>query len=327
MELQKVIEDLKNLTARPTPKNAWKQGELLNKIKESEEYRNQDYYYGYDAFYNYVHNELDLDFSEKQVNNYMDIYKTIPWKYIESNSSMLLEHLYTLIKADEEIRLKILEAMSLIESDFKQQKTRTKKTLKKLYRAEDIRDLIKNISNSKKTFSSNQIKEMIFSEYITDRIKANPRPMGKSPRLETDINTLHFPAFKDLHPKEPIDEQGVVAFFCTIFHFIKDIKIIFPEYISESQMSFSRIIHVQTPFPDARIEFTDHGQSRGIRTLYIEFEYESNNYIHHKHKDESPECHMIICWVNNWNRSMYYAPIFSLKKLLDMGEIKLHYYD
>jgi hypothetical protein len=327
MELQKVIEDLKKLTARPTPKNAWKQGELLKKIKESEEYRNENYYYECDDFYGYIHNKLDLDFSEKQVNNYMGICEKIPWEYIETNSNMLLEHLYTLIKTDEAIRLEILEAMSLIESDFKQQKTRTKQTLKRLYRAEDIRHLIKNISNSKIKFSSNKIKEIILSEYIADRIKANSKPMGKPPRLERDINILHFPEFQNLHPKEPIDEQGLVAFFCTIFHLIRNIKIRFPDYISGSQMSFSRIIHVKASFPDARIEFIDHGQPGGIRTLDIEFEYESNNYIDHKHKDESPECHMIICWFKNWHRPMYYAPIFSLKELLDMGEIKLHYYD
>ncbi len=327
MELQKVIEELKKLTARPTPKNAWKQGELLKKIQESEDYKNEDYYYERDAFYDYIHNELDLEFSEKQVTNYMGIYEKIPWNYIDSNSNMLLEHLYALIKADEAIRLEILEAMRLVEFDFIQQKTRTKKTLRRLYRAEDIHNLISNISKSKKTFSSKKLKEIILSDYLADRIKANSKQMGQPPRLERDINISHFPEFKKLHPKEPIDEQGLVAFFCTVFHLIKDIKIRFPDYISESQMSFSRIIYVKESFPDARIEFIDHGQPGGIRTLDIEFEYESNNYRDHKHNHESLKCHMIICWLNNWCRTLYDAPIFSLKELLDTGEINLHYHD
>ena len=344
-ELKKIIEQLKNLTNRPSPRKAWKQGELLTELSISgnyfswlenylsEKFANnpilKQYYYGdLNIFHTFLEQELDLDFSKKQVEKYVDIYKTIDWKYIENNNSMLLEHLYTLVGVEEAMRIKVLDAMSSIETEFKKQ-VQTKKTLKNLYRSEDIRSLIESISNSSKDFSSKKIKDIILDDYIRTRLKDSRSPIQKPPRVEIDINSVYFPELNNLHPKEPVDEQGLVAFFCTIFHLIKKIEFDFkfPWSNKENTYSFSRVIYVRNAFPDARTEFLEHGKSGCIRTLDIEFEYESKNYIEHNHNQESPQCHMIICWLNNWNSSMYYAPILSLKELLETGEIKLHFFD
>jgi hypothetical protein len=34
------------------------------------------------------------------------------------------------------------------------------------------------------------------------------------------------------------------------------------------------------------------------QTVKIEFEYESRNFLHHRHKSEG--CDMIVCWEHNW---------------------------
>jgi hypothetical protein len=344
VEPKKIIEQLKNLTNRPSPRKAWKQGELLTELFTSKNYLfwlenylpdkfntqlfRQDYYEKLDNFHTFIEQELNLEFSKKQVEKYIDIYKTIDWKYIENNNSMLLEHLYTLVGVEPVMRIKVLDAMSSIEIEFKKQ-VQTKKTLKNLYRSEDIRRLIDSILNSPRDFSSEIIKNIILDDYISSRLKNSRSLIQKPPRVEKDINSVYFPELNNLHPKEPIDEQGLVAFFCTIFHLIKKMELDFkfPWSNKENTYSFSRIIYVRNPFPDARIEFLEQGKSECIRTLDIEFEYESKNYIEHKHHQESAHCHMIICWLNNWNSSMYYAPILSLKELLETGEIKLHYFD
>ena len=90
-ELEKIIEQLKNLTNRPSPRKAWKQGEILTELSTSDVYFfwrgnhlsskginpifGQSYYDDLNIFHTFLEQELDLDFSKKQVERYINIYK------------------------------------------------------------------------------------------------------------------------------------------------------------------------------------------------------------------------------------------------------------
>jgi hypothetical protein len=67
---------------------------------------------------------------------------------------------------------------------------------------------------------------------------------------------------------EPQNEQGVIVFFA-------------------QQIDFE----ISAAYPDAIIK---HGD-----TLYkVEFEYQSSNFLLHKHDPEA--CDLLICWIHDW---------------------------
>lgn len=87
-----------------------------------------------------------------------------------------------------------------------------------------------------------------------------------------------------------------------------------------------RIISLQgNRFPDAIIR-------KGDKTLRVEFEYLSSNFIYHKHNPK--ECDLIICWRNNIKRSELYRienlPIISIEEIISSENISnnfKHYFN
>ncbi|MCE2905897.1 MAG: hypothetical protein LW814_12885 [Anabaena sp. CoA2_C59] len=326
MDIKKLIEEFKNISGRPSPLKAWNQGKILKSIKDNPEYIEQFDYIDFEKFV-----EQYLEITARTANKYLRIYEIwqseeVP-EILKKNKNMLLEHLYTLIKPENEaIRDRILEAMANMEEYF--EKHLEKKKLKKIYREDDIIFLVKAISESKNNLSVKDIEKALLKDFINPRIKTSKQPIKPNIRPKTNIKTLHFNKLAELYANEPVDEQSFVALFCTMFHLIKENNIIFSWH--NYKISFSKIIDIKESFPDAEIEFYTHENSlpTGKITLNVEFEYESNNYIKHEHHREyGKKCHLIICWLNNWSSPAYYAHILSIKELLETGEINLHFFD
>jgi hypothetical protein len=56
------------------------------------------------------------------------------------------------------------------------------------------------------------------------------------------------------------------------------------------------VLRVQTEYPDC--EALREMEADLWQRVRIEFEYESRNFLLHKHKPEG--CHLIVCWKHNW---------------------------
>ena len=161
-----------------------------------------------------------------------------------------------------------------------------------------------------------------------------------------DLKTSYFREIESIYARQPIDEQGLVGLFCTIFPLIKshNLTIKCLDYLDflnikgTQELKFFKIKGIRTRFPDAIIEFAffDYKLTKEKRTeLFIEFEFESYNYIHHKHYDSEEKCHLIVCWKHEelsqwekWKKISYnkFKPlpfILSVKNLLETGEINL----
>ncbi|MDD1474946.1 hypothetical protein MEO41_27295 [Dolichospermum sp. ST_sed4] len=225
MDINKLIEEFKNISGRPTPLKAWNQGKILKSIKENPGYIEQFNYIHFETFV-----EQHLEITAGKARQYLRIYeiwesKEVP-EILKKNKNMLLEHLYTLIKVEDEVRRdRILDAMANVEEYF--EKHLKKKKLKTLYREDDIIFLINAISQSKKDFSIKDIEKALLKDFINPRITENKQPIKPDIRPKTDINTSNFGELAELYPNEPVDEQSFVALFCTMFYLIKENNIQF----------------------------------------------------------------------------------------------------
>ena len=76
----------------------------------------------------------------------------------------------------------------------------------------------------------------------------------------------------------PINEQGVVFLFGRV---LDDLNM----YIEE----------VRTAYPDC---VARRYTGRGWERVYIEFEYQSSNFLAHKHDPE--KCNIVVCWEHDW---------------------------
>ena len=77
----------------------------------------------------------------------------------------------------------------------------------------------------------------------------------------------------------PVNEAGVVYLFGCL----------------ASKMGYS-VEAIQTAFPDCEAKRKDpDGKLRRVR---IEFEFESKNFLLHKH--DPADCDVIVCWRDNW---------------------------
>ncbi|MEP6488297.1 hypothetical protein NDI43_05795 [Microcoleus vaginatus GB2-A3] len=300
---------------------AYKIGEELTKIFEGFE-RHQ---IPKGVFYQYVHDKFF--YSEAIIRKYKEIYALVPLDFIEKAKNILLSHLYSLIKMEEEERKLFMEAILLVENAdyFATESIK----IKKYYRTKDI-SILKSLREEDKTKfdTPEKIKNYIIQNMIVPKVKAdfeNKRKADDNNKRGEPIqdNPLKF----NLYEFEPTTEQGVVGLFCTIFHLIAK-----PEFkfnIFSEKMSFSRIQKIQTAFPDAVIEcirYDKKGNRTGLHNLSVEFEYKSHNYIEHgHHAARKKSCEMVICWENNWNDEKPYVYIWSIKELLEKGQIILHH--
>ncbi len=106
--------------------------------------------------------------------------------------------------------------------------------------------------------------------------------LGERPRKRSQISkgTLYGPPL--LLPglaNGPIDETGVIFLFGVVAH----------------RLGFT-VLRTRAAFPDC--EALREVQPGCWQRVTIEFEFESRNFLIHKHA--ASECDMIVCWRHNW---------------------------
>jgi len=124
---------------------------------------------------------------------------------------------------------------------------------------------------------------------IRDREARGTRPWMIHSKIQIPVNPLSSPAASNIAYGEPLDfkflrnapinEAGVVYLFGCLA----------PElgFVVEA---------IQPGFPDCEAKRKDLDGK--LRRLRIEFEFESKNFLFHKH--DITACDIIVCWRNNW---------------------------
>lgn len=138
------------------------------------------------------------------------------------------------------------------------------------------------------------------------------------------IESIFFPSICEMYEHEPVLEMGVVGLFCAMFHLLLETKF---NYGGAKNWRLKSIIYVRNEFPDAVMKLINEKGETSL--LQVEFELYTANYISHSHTDSEKECHLIIAWEDNLNRTKMQKfgkkipPILSIKKLLETGKIEL----
>lgn len=357
-------------------KIAWTIGKMLSELKQqrSEKVKKPDLLANFESFDYYVLKTFAL--SKLQTENYIKIFNGIKASHLITKK-MAISHLEeVIVLKDKKAIEELLKTLGEMELEMEKEKENKNGKYSVPYNRQIIASIVSQYenylqkqSNNKKSndnlslFSddsseSNKNQEAIkinfhFREALNTEISDHERRSEQIKKQRSDIwgqdiKTSYFPEIENIYSREPIDEQGLVGLFCTIFPIIKskNLTIKCLDYLNfleipkkyQYQLNFKKIKGIRTRFPDAIIELDIYDfQLKIIRTteLFIEFEFESFNYVDHKHYDSKEKCHLIVCWKheelskweywknNSYNKSKPLPFILSVENLLETGEINL----
>lgn len=346
-------------------KTAWTIGKLLSEWKEQEfaQVKKPDLLANFeDKFESLVSETLGI--SKRRTETRMEIHRWIKDSNLITNK-MAISHLEQVIRLKNEKAIEdLLKDLAKTEKENKNEKNPYNEGIiasvvsKHQKLSQHQKPLQKQSNDNLPLFSddsseSNKNKEsreidFNFLEALNTQIsdyesQSEQKKNQRSDIWGPDLKTSYFPEIENIYSKEPIDEQGLVGLFCTIFPIIKSqnltIKCLdyleFLQISGTQELNFFKIKGIRTRFPDAIIEFAFLNKFRQEKRteLFIEFEFESYNYIRHKHYDSEEKCHLIVCWKHeelsqweNWKKIYYFKPlpfILSVKNLLETGEINL----
>ncbi|MBD2011941.1 hypothetical protein NDI40_17240 [Microcoleus vaginatus ZQ-A3] len=375
-ELSKLIKEDKE-----KGKTVWKTGKMLSELKgkSSVKGKKPDFIANFeDDFESLVAENFGLRKDETELR--MAIFNGITNSDLITKK-MTISHLAQVIRLDDKnAREELLKALREMEKEKDKEKENKNGKYSEPYTVQIIASIVsqyknylKEQSNNKKSndnlplysdesYESNkneesrQIDFSFINALYTERSHSEWRQKEKSNnnRLDIwgpDLKTSYFREIESIYGQEPIDEQGLVGLFCTLFPILKSnnlniqcldcLKALKVNKIHQRQLNFSKIKGIRTRFPDAIIVFNicdrnDVKTTLGIRELSVEFEFESFNYIRHEHYDDKVECDLIVCWKHEelsqwerWKKSYFYNKstrlpfILSVKNLLETGEINL----
>ena len=352
-------------------KIAWTIGKMLSELKQqrSEKVKKPDFLANFESFDSYVLKTFAL--SKLQTENYIKIFNGITASHLITKK-MAISHLEeVIVLKDKKAIEELLKTLGEMELEMEKEKENKNGKYSVPYNRQIIASIVSQYENylqkqsnnkksndnlppssddsseSNKNEKSTEI-DFNFLEALNTEISdyESQREQKKNQRSDIwgpDLKTSYFPEIENIYSKEPIDEQGLVGLFCTIFPIIKSQKTIkcldylkFLQLSGTQELKFLKIKGIRTRFPDAIIEFafSDYKFTKEKRTeLFIEFEFESYNYIRHKHYDSEEKCNLIVCWKHeelsqweNWKKIYYFKPlpfILSVKNLLETGEINL----
>jgi hypothetical protein len=284
---------------------ARKAGELLSEIKKKESYKSK-----YGSFESYCETAFRITYTTAQA--YIQIFLSFTEEEV---TLLLVENLKTIADIKNKVlRSQVVRAFAS-EDD-------------KSYKVKDVIATVALIQSEKK-FDYEEIKQTVSNtlKQLTQE-KTKRKERSKSVKFGEPIESEAQPEIHTLIEKQPISEMGVVGLFCLLF---RDFRAA-PFKINGEIHYFKTIKYVQVGFPDACIICRVDDKKATNTELQIEFEYQSFEYIAHKHHHSDKECDMIVCWEDNaksdTNRSKSEVvknmpPVFELKSFLKTGKIEL----
>lgn len=323
---------------------AWNVGDLLKVVKDKKGYVSK-----FGNFENYTKTEIGIN--PQTANNYI----TIREKFTKEDigNLMLVTHLRVIAEiGNDRIRKIVLKQFKEREEKSKKNPkdkqvsiTKNKETEKNETPTEEhykatLSDIIGTVTmvleSGKIELQEQEIEKIIVINIEKGKEEAKKRRKDKKqqrgtygkPLFGNQFRSVFFKDVSTLLENEPINEMGVVALFCIMFQ-----SLCGTEFEWENQtITFVTIQYVRAEFPDARIRCKTTGKNKKNFELDVEFEFESYNYIRHKHLQSTKNCDLIICWSDNAKtdeklkdnatvRKM--PPILSLKNCFETGEIEL----
>ena len=355
-------------------KTAWTIGQMLSELrtKKLAQVINPDspdsvifieYKYNFDNYFESFVSET-FGYSKAQTERRMEIYQGIKNPNLITKK-MAIVHLEQVIRLkDEKAIEELLKTLSELEDKNQNEKdsvpynetiiasvvNQHQKYLQKQSNNKTLSLLSDDSSESNKNQEATEInfhfREALNTEISDYERRSEQIKKQRSDIWGQDIKTSYFPEIENIYSREPIDEQGLVGLFCTIFPIIKsqDLTIKCCDYLNflgisvTKELYFLKIKGIRTRFPDAIIEFDicePRLKTKRTTELFVEFEFESFNYVHHKHYDSKEKCHLIVCWKheelskwenwknNSYNKSKPLPFILSVENLLETGEINL----
>ena len=178
--------------------------------------------------------------------------------------------------------------------------------------------LLSNSSN----ITQEQVKQVLQNVKNTTKETKSKKKKNKA-KIGAYLKNTKFPELEEILDYEPVDEQGLVALFCCLFPLLKKTKF----DIQEKEILFDKIQYIRSAFPDSSIRCRILNKRKSyFENLNIEFEFESSNYLSHKHlfAENAKECDIIIAWEDNLSKSNRISdeikeilpPILSIKNLV-----------
>lgn len=353
-----LVEQLTKLIKENTGsgKKAWLAGKFLSEVKEQELYKPE-----FEKFEDFLAYKIGISKAEAQTR--IKIYTWIKDEKLITKA-MCISHLEPIIVLEDK---KIIEILLKEMAEFEYFNKKSKSKYKAKYNGKVLTSLVNDWQqNKQQIINSNNIdcwdklsneQEKAIQEYFYENInftiddKNYIKEEDKTRKADIwgkQIQANYLKEIENFYLKEPIDEQGLVGLFCTIFGIIKshNLSIKDPDDLKNlgihqqnRELRFSKIKGIRQRFPDAIIEFDicDKKTNSESKTteLYIEFEFESYNYILHEHYETPERCDLIICWKHDeqtrWERwkqlhkkeSQLLPLILPIRNLLQEGTINL----
>lgn len=275
--------------------DAWDAGKVLSSVCFDNFKGDQD------GFKEYVYENFQISFDT--AHKYMELSNKFERDAIESN--MFVTHLYPLLDIKDELRLEFFEIIK---------KTKARFTRKDV---QETINIIEGFENRSLFCVETVFKDTI--EKNREKRKRRISPDGRGDKIQSD----YFQEVTELFPYKPIDEQGLVGLFCMMFPHLREKVFRFGSFL----LQFERIEFLRTQFPDSLLIAKNTNKPNGVKLLHSEFEYESGNYLRHKHHEaKNRKCDLIICWKNDLDEGLVYEnvpPVLSVENVLRYGEIEL----
>jgi len=296
-----MVNEIKELVvkAKISALRAWELGQKLNKLfvencqKKNKEFR---------ELLKAHKIELGLDTAKK----YIKLFNTIKKKE-DISEHMIVSQLYPLLDVPKQLSEVVVAVLEII-------KKHRELTYEDVNCLVNFVKLTKDLTIDKIEIEANKIINE--RKERKNRKKSIPHPDQKGKKIESD----YFPGLLEFFPNKPIDEQGLVGLFCSMFPFLRDEKF----QMHKDTIRFDKIQYIRTQFSDALIEAENVNKGRFMQ-IHTEFEYQSKNFFTHKHNEvTNKQCNLIVCWEDNLNSNHKDIPlVLSIKNVLQEGKIEL----
>lgn len=320
-QLRKLISQVNNSGV-----SAWEAGDLLKSVKDKKGYVSK-----FSNFETYTKKAIGIN--PQTANNYIAIREKFTKK--DLGNVMLVTHLRVIAEIEND------KTRKLVLKAFKEREEKEKDNTKpgESYTAKlpDIIGTVAMVLDS----GDVELKEKEIQKLIEiniekgkeeagrrGRARKQPREISSKPFFGSQFKSDFFKDVSALIENEPIDEMGVVALFCIMFQSLRGTQFVW----KNETITFVSIKYARVQFPDACIRCKTVGKSKKNCELDVEFEFESYNYIRHKHMKSTKNCDLIICWNDNAKTAeklkgsptvKKMPPVLSLKQCFETGEIEL----
>lgn len=269
-------------------KIAWQIGDLL-----MDNYDNRFYKIEHKTFEEFTEKEFGK--TGQTARTYITIRKRFEWSDI--SETMLVTHLKAIADFENSyVGNIVLKALKTVVTEEESKDPKKPKTIPS---TKDIDLSLKLLSKANSLDEKQAVQTLkAVAQESKNSTSKKKKKKSKEEKFGEKLTSEGIPEIANLFENEPIDEMGTVALFCILFPFIKGMEF----KLGGEKLSFESFQYVRSPFPDSSIRVKEiRPRNPRFKYLKVEFEFESYNFIKHKHFEDAKfdECKLIVCWTDN----------------------------